>query len=195
MSKKEIDKAITSMNIVLISNSINNSDKLRVINDFFNFTKDNLGYLSKLENAVNLYPNITVSSKMALLYTKIDNEKAKKYISSITNNNATSFNDLKLLGTIYLKENRIEESLKNSEKALSLYPAQPIFYLQLAKAFNKNTKAKKAIESLEFGLDYLIDNPKMETDFYIEMAKAYAMLNDKKNQEKYLQKIKQNNEE
>jgi len=94
-----------------------------------------------------------------------------------------------------LKENRIEESLKNSEKALSLYPAQPIFYLQLAKAFNKNTKAKKAIESLEFGLDYLIDNPKMETDFYIEMAKAYAMLNDKKNQEKYLQKIKQNNEE
>jgi preprotein translocase subunit Sec63 len=35
----------------------------------------------------------------------------------------------------------------------------------------------------------------METDFYIEMAKAYAMLNDKKNQEKYLQKIKQNNEE
>ena len=195
MSKKEIDKAITSMNIVLISNSINNSDKLRVINDFLNFTKDNLGYLSKLENAVNLYPNITVSSKMALLYTKIDNEKAKKYISSITNNNATSFNDLKLLGTIYLKENRIEESLKNSEKALSLYPAQPIFYLQLAKAFNKNTKAKKAIESLEFGLDYLIDNPKMETDFYIEMAKAYAMLNDKKNQEKYLQKIKQNNEE
>mgnify|MGYP000698810793 FL=1 len=129
-------------------------------------------------------------SKMALLYTTTNNEKATEYVSSITKNNATSFDDLKLLGTVFLQENRIEDALKNSEKALSLFPAQPIFYLQQAKAQNKNNQAKEAIESLEFGLDYLIDNPTMEADFYTEMAKGYEILKDKKKQDKYLQKAK-----
>ena len=127
---------------------------------------------------------------MALLYTTTNNKKATEYVSSITKNNATSFDDLKLLGTVFLQENRIEDALKNSEKALSLFPAQPIFYLQQAKAQNKNNQAKEAIESLEFGLDYLIDNPTMEADFYTEMAKGYEILKDKKNQDKYLQKAK-----
>lgn len=190
MSKNEIDKGISSMKIVLNSNSIKTNDKSRVIDDFFNFTKNNLEYLPELENALKLFPNINTSSKIALLYTKTDNEKATEQIKSITKNNATSFEDLKLLGTIFLKKNRIDDSLKNSEKALSLFPAQPIFYLQQAKAFNKGIEAKKAIESLEFGMDYLIDNSEMETEFYIELAKAYAILNDKKNEGKYLKKIK-----
>ena len=59
--------------------------------------------------------------------------------------------------------------------------AQPILYLQQAKAQNRSNQAKNAIESLEFGLDYLIDNPKMEAAFYTEMAKGYEILKDIKN--------------
>jgi len=190
MTDNAIDKAITSMDRVLKSSFLNDSDKSRVLNDFFNFTKKNINYLPQLEKATELYPDVTVMSKMALLYTTTNNEKATEYISSITKNNATSFDDLKLLGTVFLQENRIEDALKNSKKALSLFPAQPIFYLQQAKAQNKNNQAKDAIESLKFGLDYLIDNPKMEVSFYTEMAKGYEILKDKKNQEKYLQKAK-----
>jgi len=190
MTDNAIEKAVESMNRVLKSSSLNDSDKSRVLNDFFSFTKKNTNYLSQLEDATELYPDVSVISKMALLYSSTNNEKATEYISSITKNKATSFDDLKLLGTIFLKENRIEDALKNSEKALSLFPAQPIFYLQQAKAQNKKNQAKSAIESLEFGLDYLIDNPTMEADFYTEMAKGYEILKDSKNQEKYLQKAK-----
>lgn len=190
MDENTIDKAVVSMNRVLKSHSLNNSDKSRVLNDFFNFTKKNTSYLPQLEKATELYPDVSIMSKMALLYTTTNNEKATEYVSSITKNNATSFDDLKLLGTVFLQENRIEDALKNSEKALSLFPAQPIFYLQQAKAQNKNNQAKEAIESLEFGLDYLIDNPTMEADFYTEMAKGYEILKDKKKQDKYLQKAK-----
>ncbi len=190
MNDNTIDKAIVSMNTVLKSNSLNDSDKSRVLNDFLNFTRKNINYLPQLEKATELYPDVSVMSKMALLYTTTNNEKATEYISSITKNNATSFDDLKLLGTVFLQENRIKDALKNSEKALSLFPAQPIFYLQQAKAQNRSNQAKEAIESLEFGLDYLIDNPTMEADFYTEMAKGYEILKDKKNQNKYLQKAK-----
>ena len=190
MNDNAIDKAIVSMNSVLKSEVLHENEKSRVLNDFFNFTKKNTSYLPQLEKATELYPDVSIISKMALLYSSTNNEKATEYISSITKNNATNFDDLKLLGTVFLKENRIEDALKNSEKALSLFPAQPIFYLQQAKAQNKKNQAKAAIESLELGLDYLIDNPTLEAEFYTEMAKGYEILKDKKKQETYLQKAK-----
>jgi len=190
MNAKEYEKAITSMYKVLESGSLTDSDKYKVLNDFFNFTSKSNEYLPQLEEAIKIFPNVTISSRMALLYSTTNNEKATEYLESVTKNNATSFEDLKLLGTVFLRENKIEDALKNSEKALELFPAQPIFYLQQAQAQNRSNQAKKALESLEFGLDYLIDNPIMEAQFYTEMAKAYELLNDMKNQKKYLQKAK-----
>jgi len=190
MNAKYFKKAITSMYKVLKSGSLSDTDKHKVLNDFFNFTTENKAYLPQLEEAVKIFPNVAITSRMALLYSGIDKEKATEYIASVTKNNATSFEDLKLLGTVLLRENKIKDALKNSEKALGLYPAQPIFYLQQAQAQNRNNQAKKALESLEFGLDYLIDNPTMEAQFYTETAKAYQLLNDTKNQKKYLQKAK-----
>lgn len=190
MNAKKFEKATASMYKVLESSSLNDTDKYKVLNDFFNFTTKNNRYLPQLEEALKIFPSVSISSRMALFYSTTNNEKAAEYLESVTKNNATSFEDLKLLGTVFLRENKIEDALKNSKKALSLFPAQPIFYLQQAKAQNKKNQAKNAIESLEFGLDYLIDNPIMETDFYIEMAKGYGLLKDKKNQEKYLQKAK-----
>jgi len=190
MNANEIGNAISSMYRILHSTSLNDSDKYKVLNDFFNFTKQNNSYLPQLEKATELYPHTTIISKMALLYSNTNNEKATEYIKNIAKNNATSFDDLKLLGKVLLQENKITDALKNSEKALELFPAQPIFYLQQAKAYNLNNQAKKALESLEFGLDYLIDSPKTETAFYIEMAKAYKTLKNKKKQEEYLHKAK-----
>lgn len=190
MNTNEVDKAITSMNRVLHSTSLNDSDKYKVLNDFFNFTKKNNLYLPQLEKATEIYPHTTIISKMALLYSNTNNKKATEYIRTVTKNNATSFEDLELLGKILLQEGKITNALQNSEKALSLFPAQPIFYLQQAKAYNLNNQARKALESLEFGLDYLIDNPTMEIAFYTEIAKAYETLKDKKNQNKYLHKAK-----
>lgn len=190
MNAKEFENAVASMNTVLKSDNIGDNDKYKVLNDFFNFTSKNKTYLPQLEAATKIFPNVTISSKMALFYSNSGNEKATEYMNSVTKNNATSFEDLKLLGTVFLRENKLEDALKNSEKALGLFPAQPIFYLQFAQAQNRTNQPKKALENLKFGLDYLIDNPKMEADFYTEMAKGYKLLNDSKNQKIYLQKAK-----
>lgn len=190
ISKNDIDNTTKSMFRVLESNTLKDSYKSKVINDFLNYTKSNNQYLPQLEKATSLFSTIEIESKMALLYNQNNNKKGNKYIESITKNNATSFEDLKLLGSVFLKENRYQDALENSEKALSLYPAQPIFYLQQGKAYNKNNQPKKAIESLIFGLDYLLDNPKMESEFYFEIAKGYELLNNKIKQNNYLKKAK-----
>ncbi len=190
LNKLDIENATASMYKVLKSNSLKNTNKSRVVNDFFEFTKENKKYLPQLEKAISLFSTIEIKSKMALFYNQNNNEKGNKYIESITKNKATSFDDLKLLGTVFLKEERYIDVLENSKKAISLYPAQPIFYLQQGIAFNKEKLPKKAIESLTFGLDYLIENVIMERNFYEELSKSYELLNNKKKQEEYLKKVK-----
>lgn len=190
ISKNNTEKAINAMTIVLQSNVINEEDKYKLLNDFLSYTENHLNFLPELEKATKLYSNTAINSRLALLYKKHDAKKAADYVALATKNSSNSYNDLKLIGSLLLEEQKFDEALKNSLKALELYPAQPIFYLQLAKAYNYNGKPQKALESLEFGLDYLIDNPKMERDFYTEFAKTYHLLNDSKNKNIFLQKAK-----
>jgi len=191
MQQNEIDKAITSLHKITNSATLIDSEKNKVINDFYHFTKKNIQYLPELEKAIQAHPNKYISKKMIGLYDATDNtEKSNQIIEESLKSNTTNFTELKELITLLLQKNKIDDALKNSTKALDLYPAQPIFYLQKAKALNLKNNAKKAIEHLELGLDYIIDNNKMLADFYTEMAKAYQLQNDLKNQKKYLEKAK-----
>ena len=190
LNENDIDNATKSMFRVLKSNTLKETNKSRVLNDFFNYTKQNKQYLPELEKAISIYPTIEIKSKIALFYNQNNNKKGNQYIKSVSKNNATSFNDLKLLGSVFLKENRNIDAIENSEKAISLFPAQPIFYLQLGKAYNRENQPKTAIKSLIFGLDYLIENIKMELEFYQELSKSYGLLNEIKKQEEYLKKAK-----
>lgn len=81
------------------------------------------------------------------------------------------------------------ELLQYSNKGLTLFPAQPFVYLMNGKALNKKGDYKNAINSLKNGIDFVIDNKKMETQFYTELLKAYKALGDKKNVKKYKEKL------
>lgn len=68
--------------------------------------------------------------------------------------------------------------LKYSDEGLTLFPAQPFVYLMNGKALNKNKEYKKALQSLQNGIDFVIDNNKLEAAFYLQMSVAYDGLND-----------------
>lgn len=74
--------------------------------------------------------------------------------------------------------NQYEDAIKRSNAALEVFPAQPIFYLINGVAQNQLKQAKQAIKTLESGLDYLIDDPKMEADFYTQLSMAYKQDNN-----------------
>ncbi len=90
-----------------------------------------------------------------------------------------SFNSLKLL-LEKLTVNNHDDLLKYSEQGLALFPAQPFVYLMHGKALNNNNKYKKALQSLQNGIDFVIDNNEIEAKIFLEMAKAYEGLNDAK---------------
>jgi tetratricopeptide (TPR) repeat protein len=78
--------------------------------------------------------------------------------------------------------------ITDSESALELYPAQPFLYLVNGVANNKLKQYQTAVDYLETGLDFLVDNPQMEADFYSELSIAYRNLNNINKSETFAKK-------
>lgn len=101
-----------------------------------------------------------------------------------------SFSTLKKLLQKLDTENK-PELLKYSSEGLILFPAQPLVYLMNGKALNKQKAFKKATESLLNGVDFIIDDNKLEKEFYKQLIKAYEGLGDSKKARKYRKKLTQ----
>ena len=90
-----------------------------------------------------------------------------------------SFESLEKILTL-LAENNDALLLEYSKTGLELFPAQPIMYLMSAKALNQKKKFKEAIEQLNNGIDFVIDNSVLEASFYDELAIGYSGLGNEK---------------
>ena len=75
-----------------------------------------------------------------------------------------------------------------SENALGLFPAQALVYWYNAQAYIGLNKHQKAIDMLETGLDYIIDNPGLLKKFYNSLAKAYSGIHNSKKMQYYQNK-------
>ena len=99
-----------------------------------------------------------------------------------------SFTTLKQLLQKLDKENSTE-LLEFSNQGMNLFPAQPLVYLMHGKALNKQKQFKKALNSLQNGIDFVIDDATTEKQFYKAMIVAYKGLGDTKNASKYQNKL------
>ena len=86
------------------------------------------------------------------------------------------------------KENP-EKLLKYSDEGILLFPAQAFVYLMKGKALNYQKKFKKALISLQNGIDFVIEDT-MEVDFYKEMAVSYKGLGNIIEEKKFIEKSK-----
>ena len=84
----------------------------------------------------------------------------------------------------------IQQLLTISEEALDNYPSHPYFYYAYGYALNKNGKPKEAIEILEAGLDYLLNDVSLANKIYTQLADAYTALNNSVKANMYLSKVK-----
>lgn len=136
--------------------------------------------LSELEN------DKLLNSRLRRIQEKLNNTKkeVKKHKKNVVNTNLKdvfeikkTYNNLKALLEELTLNNDVD-LLKYSEQGLTLFPAQPLVYLMNGKALNRINQHKKALESLQNGIDFVIDNNQIEANFYLEMAVAYEGLNN-----------------
>lgn len=102
--------------------------------------------------------------------------------------NPPSFNTLKKILTVAIKEN-IETYYIYSDLAIDLFPAQPFSYLSKGRALQLQGKHQEAIDFLEIGIDFIVETPLLEAQFYALLVKIYTSLNKTKKAIEYKMKL------
>lgn len=192
LDENNTENAIKSMKIVLSSSDIKPDAKAKVLNDFVNFVSTHPEFESDLLEITALVSNDNSPKtllELAQYYLKTgDKAKALSYFEEVLKEEPNNYSVLKDVLLLQLDLNRNEEAAKRSEQTIELFPAQPIFYLINGVANNKLKQQKKAIESLETGLDYIIEDVKMEIDFYTQLSLAYELDNNIKKAQAFTKK-------
>ena len=188
----KVKDAINSVKIALNSPQINGDAKAKVLKDFVAFVAKNPEYESDLidiTSSIDENKDAQTHNDLGQYYLKAGDKS--KALSNFREALKQDPNDFKLIKDVLLLQldiNDYKAVINDSERALELYPAQPILYLVNAVANNNTGEYKKAIDSLEMGLDFLIDNPNMEADFYSQLSLAYKALNNISKSETFAKK-------
>ena len=182
LDENNTESAINSMKTVLTSPNIKPEAKAKVLNDFVSFVSENPEFEPQLVEITALIDDdksTKTLKELAQYHLKTnDKEKALTYLEEVLEEEPNDFNTIKDVLLLRLDLNKNVEAEKLSRETLELYPAQSILYLINGVANNKLNQPKKAIESLEMGADFVVDDSKMLSDFYIQMSIAYKQNNN-----------------
>ncbi|MBZ9730460.1 hypothetical protein LB467_12260 [Salegentibacter sp. JZCK2] len=184
LEREEPEDAVNSMKIVFESEEIDPESKFKVLNDFLLFVDNNPEYekdlmqvskmLSERENAPKLY------GQLGQYYMNRGQiEEALTFFEAGLAESPEDFQLVKNTILLQLELEKYKEARDLSKEMLEVFPAQPALFLLQGIALNQLEEYRDAIETLTFGLDYLIDNPRMEVDFYTQLSRAHGALGEK----------------
>ncbi|HEX9600726.1 MAG TPA: tetratricopeptide repeat protein [Mariniflexile sp.] len=189
------EKAIESMKIVVKSPEIKPEAKLKVLTDFVHFVGSHPEYESDLVEATTMLSDSNNSKTLIELgqyyLAKNNKPKALEYFESALKIDAENFNVLRNVLLLYIDLQKFNLAEKKSYEVIQKYPAQPLFYLINGVALNQLNQPKKAADVLETGLDFIIDDNKMEIDFYNQLSVSYSLLSNTAKAKTFSDKVKQ----
>ncbi len=173
------DLAVAAMQKVLQSKRIEVDAKHSVLNDFLIFVNENPQFETQLEKAITVFDKQVASAnifhELAKYYLQKGNKvKALPYFEKALASNPEDLELIKNVILLQLDSNKFTDAEKTVSEAVDLYPSQPLLYLTYGVTLNKQQKFKEAIVQLEMGIDYIIDDAKMEADFYNQLGDAYT---------------------
>lgn len=193
LDANQADKAIKAMNIVLSSSKIDSKIKHRTLNEFLIYVTKNPQYAPDLEKAIAYFDNdkeIDVAKEIGKFYHgKGQFENAIKYYEKdLRTNSETDRETNLLLLDAYTQAKQFEPMTKRAMSMIEVYPSQPQFYYYAGLGNNQLKQFKNAKTVLEMGLDYVVDDKKLEANFNIQLGEAYNGLGDAKKKEEYFLK-------
>ncbi len=188
----ETEKALKSLEVVFSSRKIDNKIKHRMLNEFLIYSKEKPEYDTQLERVLSLFTSerdIQVVREVGkFFHQKKMFDRALYFYDLQLKLTPDDFETKSLQLEAFASLNAVEKMAGEAEKLIELYPLEPKYYLYAGQSNNAVNNYKKALEWLEAGLDYVIDNPKLEADFYNELSKAHRGLGNTKKAEHFIEK-------
>lgn len=196
LDENQAEKAIKSMNAILSSTKIDSKIKHRTLNEFLIYVNKNPQYALDLEKAIAYFDNdkeVDVAKEIGKFYHgKGQFENAIKYYEKdLKANSETDRETNLLLLEAYFQAKQFDAMTKKAMNMIDVYPSQPQFYYYAGLGNNQLQQFKNAKTVLEMGLDYVVDDIKLETNFNIQLGEAYNGLGDAKKKEEHFLKANQ----
>jgi tetratricopeptide (TPR) repeat protein len=193
LDKNEAQKAIKAMNVVLANAQIDSKIKHRVLNEFLLFVDKNPQYSSDLDKAIAYFDKdttVNVGKEIGKFYysKKLWAKAAMYYEQALKNSSGEDIETNMLLLQTYVETKQFDIISKKAAVLVEIYPSQPQFYFFSGLANNQLKQYKKAVEMLEMGMDYVVDDAPLETNFNLQLGEAFNGLGDFKKKEYYFAK-------
>lgn len=185
-------KAVNAMNIVLESEKIDIKIKHRILNEFLIFTKNNPQFDKDLDHAIGYFSKdkeVKVAKEIGKFFqTKKDWKRAIHYYELHLKSETDDMETILLLMQAYTENSQFDALEAVSEEQMQMFPSQPQLYYYNGLANNQLKNYKKAIASLEIGIDFIIDDPNLEINFNLQLGEAYNGLGDFKKKDAHFVK-------
>jgi tetratricopeptide (TPR) repeat protein len=196
-SKNQNDKAFEAVKKAFASPELDIDAKMQILLSYYTATetdnslKKEAFQLNKI--LIKTHPTEAKSYTIYadFLYRENKLEGAKEnYLKAIEYDNSkfAIWSQLILIES-ELKDN--EAIIRDSKKAIDLFPNQPIFYFFYGATNLQQKNNKEAVEYLNIGKDYVVDNPPLLAQFYANLGDAYNGLKEyEKSDESYEKALK-----
>ncbi|RLD84826.1 MAG: hypothetical protein DRJ10_00135 [Bacteroidetes bacterium] len=168
-----VDKQYKIAGLYLSSTEINTSEKILI---YYKFVESDITN----ESIENNFIQFLLDEKELSL--------AEKHIKKIFKRNKQNFSLWNSLFSIFIAQNRIEELNTYSEEAINYFPNQAIIYFYTGYSFFLLKDYENSSNILLTGLDYVIDNKRLELDFFLYLAESFHAQNLYKKSDKYFDK-------
>ena len=188
----EGDKAAKSLLFVLTSPKVESKIKHRMLNEFLLFIQDKPQFDTDFEKAVGLLiqdPTVAVNKEVGKFYQRKNN--TAKAIYFYNKQQAITPDDtecLQLLAGLYTETAQFDVLAVWATQVIERFPLQPQWYYYAGLANNQLKKSAEAISQLEAGLEFVVDDPALEINFYIQLGEAFHALGNEAKKEFYFTK-------
>lgn len=192
LKQTKIDAAVESLLIVCNSPLIPDKSKIKMLNDFKNFVKANPSYKSVLVSVLDQLeyskPEQSNKAKAETLLKSREYKLALSYFEKAIQSEPNNFYLYKQAALLSLQEKIYDRALEYSSQGMKLFPVQPLFYLINGTSYNLTNNPNKAIDSLELGIDFVINDNQLKYDFYLQLSESYKLLGKTKQYNEYFNK-------
>lgn len=187
--------ASKSMFKVLMNSKIDLKIKHRVFNEFLIFAVKNPTFFTDVDAAIPYFdndPEIAVAKEVAkFFWKKNDLDKAIYYFEKAIKKSPDDIESLNYFLEVLQQKQDYQRLVVKATECIELFPTQPNYYYYAGLGYNQLKNYKKAKENLENGLDFVIEDLKLEANFYEQLVICCEFLKDLKAKQLYASKLKQ----
>lgn len=188
------DKSYAELKLAFKSPRLNIDTKVRILISYYQLIAMDKNMATQAYELAKIliqtHPNDLKSRVVFadILYTDSKYQKAKEQYLLVLEQDKSKSQVWSQVLFIQAEQNDFEGMIKTSKEALDYFPSEPLFYYFNGISNKRFSHHDEAIDALQTGIEFVVDNKNLLLEFYSSLAETYHSTNQHKLSDKYYEK-------